>query len=154
LTYRTAKYLAEVQAAFPNLNIQVADTQGRIIDLTVDNMMDSLRDAVIMTLIVILLFLGNSRAALIVALSLPLSYLLTFAILWWIGFEFNMVTLSGIIIAVGLLADDVVVVMENIERHMTELGEQGKIAAIKGLDEILLADTSGTVINSLALAVP
>lgn len=145
------QHLAEVQAAFPNLNIQVADTQGRIIDLTVDNMMDSLRDAVIMTLIVILLFLGNSRAALIVALSLPLSYLLTFAILWWIGFEFNMVTLSGIIIAVGLLADDVVVVMENIERHMTELGEQGKIAAIKGPDEILLADTSGTISTILVL---
>jgi multidrug efflux pump subunit AcrB len=145
------QHLAEVQAGFPNLDIQVADTQARIIDLTVDNMMDSLRDAVVMTLIVILLFLGNSRAALIVALSLPLSYLLTFAILWWIGFEFNMVTLSAIIIAVGLLADDVVVVMENIERRMRELGEEGKVAAIRGLDEILLADTSGTVSTVLVL---
>jgi len=145
------QHLAEVQSKFPNLNIEVADTQGRIIDLTVNNMMDSLRDAVAMTLVIILLFLGNSRAALVVALSLPLSYLLTFAILWWIGFEFNMVTLSGIIIAVGLLADDVVVVMENIERRMREFGEHGKVAAIKGLDEILLADTSGTVSTILVL---
>lgn len=144
-------HLAEVRGKFPNLKIDVADTQGRIIDLTVDNMKDSLRDAVVMTLIVILLFLGNSRAALIVALSLPLSYLLTFALLWWIGFEFDMVTLSGIIIAVGLLADDVVVVMENIERRMMEFGEQGKVAAIKGLDEILLADTSGTVSTIIVL---
>jgi len=140
-----------LQARFPNLDIQIADTQGRIIGLTVNNMLDSLRDAVIMTLIVILLFLGNSRAALVVALSLPLSYLLTFAILWWIGFEFDMVTLSAIIVAVGLLADDVVVVMENIERHMRELGENGKTAATRGLDEILLADTSGTVSTILVL---
>ncbi|MDQ6988089.1 MAG: efflux RND transporter permease subunit [Mariprofundaceae bacterium] len=145
------KHLAEVQAKFPNLDIQIADTQGRLIGLTVNNMLDSLRSAVIMTLLVILLFLGNSRAALIVALSLPLSYLLTFAILRWIDFEFDMVTLSAIIIAVGLLADDVVVVMENIERRMREMGEQGKTAAIRGLDEILLADTSGTISTILVL---
>jgi len=78
-------------------------------------------------------------------------YLLTFAILWWIGFEFDMVTLSAIIIAVGLLADDVVVVMENIERRMREMGETGKVAATRGLDEILLADTSGTVSTILVL---
>jgi len=144
-------HLKEVQAQFPNLNIRIADTQGRIIGLTVSNMLDSLRDAVIMTLIVILLFLGNSRAALVVAISLPLSYLLTFAILWWIGFEFDMVTLSAIIIAVGLLADDVVVVMENIERRMREMGETGKVAAVRGLDEILMADTSGTVSTILVL---
>ncbi len=144
-------HLKEVQAQFPNLDIHIADTQGRIIGLTVDNMLDSLRDAVIMTLIVILLFLGNSRAALVVAISLPLSYLLTFAILWWIGFEFDMVTLSGVIIAVGLLADDVVVVMENIERRMREMGESGKDAAVRGLDEILMADTSGTVSTILVL---
>jgi multidrug efflux pump subunit AcrB len=143
--------LAEVQAKFPNLDIQIADTQGRLIGLTVSNMLDSLRDAVIMTLIVILLFLGNSRAALVVALSLPLSYLLTFAILRWIDFEFDMVTLSAIIIAVGLLADDVVVVMENIERRMREMGETGKLAAVRGLDEILLADTSGTISTILVL---
>jgi len=145
------KHLSEVRAKFPNLDIEIADTQGRLIGLTISNMLDSLRDAVIMTLIVILLFLGNSRAALIVALSLPLSYLLTFAILRWIDFEFDMVTLSAIIIAVGLLADDVVVVMENIERRMREMGEKGKTAAIRGLDEILLADTSGTVSTILVL---
>lgn len=144
-------HLQEIQHQYPNLDISIADTQGRIIGLTVSNMLDSLRDAVIMTLVIILLFLGNSRAALVVTISLPLSYLLTFAILWGVGFEFDMVTLSAIIIAVGLLADDVVVVMENIERRMREMGEQGKTAAIRGLDEILMADTSGTVSTILVL---
>ena len=143
--------LSVIQAKFPNLNIQIADTQGRIIDLTVSNMIESLRDAVIMTLIVILLFLGNSRAALIVAFSLPLSYLVSFAVLWWIGFQFDMVTLTAIIVAVGLLADDVVVVIENIERHMREKHEDKKLAAIRGLDEVILADTSGTISTILVL---
>ncbi len=144
-------HLAEVQKKFPTLNIQVADTQGRLIGLTVSNMLDSLRDAIIMTVIVILLFIGNTRAASVVALSLPISYLLTFAILWWMGFEFDMVTLSAIIIAVGLLADDVIVVMENIERRMRELGENRRQAAIRGLDEIILADTSGTISTIIVL---
>jgi multidrug efflux pump subunit AcrB len=143
--------LDQVRAAFPTLNIQIADTQGRLIGLTVSNMLDSLRDAVIMTILVILLFIGNSRAALVVALSLPISYLMSFALLWWMGYEFDMVTLSAIIIAVGLLADDVIVVMENIERRMRELNEPRRVAAVRGLDEILLADTSGTVSTILVL---
>ena len=145
------KHLIEVQKKFPTLDIQVADTQGRLIGLTVSNMLDSLRDAIIMTVIVILLFIGNTRAALVVAISLPISYLLSFAVLWWMGFEFDMVTLSAIIIAVGLLADDVIVVMENIERRMRELGEERRVAAIRGLDEIILADTSGTISTILVL---
>ena len=144
-------HLDDVRAAFPTLDIAVADTQGRLIGLTVSNMLDSLRDAIIMTIIVILLFIGNSRAALVVALSLPISYLMAFAILWWIGFEFDMVTLSAIIIAVGLLADDVIVVMENIERRMRETKESRRVAAVRGLDEILLADTSGTISTILVL---
>ncbi len=145
------KILPELRTQFPNLNIEITDTQGRIIGLTVSNMIDSLRDAVIMTLIVILFFLGNSRAALVVALSLPVSYMLTFAVLWSIGFEFDMVTLSAIIIAVGLLADDVVVVMENIERRMREEKESKRQSAIRGLDEILLADASGTISTIIVL---
>ncbi len=143
--------LDSVRADFPTLDIRVADTQGRLINLTVSNMLDSLRDAVIMTVLIILLFIGNTRAALVVAMSLPISYLLSFAILWWMGFEFDMVTLSAIIIAVGLLADDVIVVMENIERRMRELGEKRQVAAVRGLNEIILADTSGTVSTILVL---
>ena len=142
---------SQIETQFPNLNIEIADTQGRLIGLTVDNMLNSLRDAVIMTILVIFLFLGNTRAAFVVGLSLPITYLLSFAILWWLGYEFDMVTLSAIIIAVGLLADDAIVVIENIERRMRELKEDGITAATRGLDEIFLADVSGTVSTILVL---
>ena len=120
-------------------------SQGRLIHLTVDNMLSALRDAVIMTLAVILLFLGNTRAAFITALSIPFTYLITFLVLRLIGLEFDMVTLTAIIIAVGLLADDAIVVIENIERRMRETGEEGMKAAVNGTSEILRADASGTI---------
>ena len=145
--------LPKIRAAFPELNIEIADSQGRLIDLTVDNMLSSLRDALIMTMIVLLLFLGNTRAALVAALSLPLTYLMTFIGMRAFGFEFNMVTLTAIIIAVGLLADDAVVVIENVERHLRTLGEKGVVAATRGTKEILLADTAGTI-STVIVIVP
>jgi len=147
------KALPLLQAEFPMLDIAVADSQERLINLTVGTMLDSLRDAVIMTLLVILLFLGNSRAAFITALSIPFTYLITFAALKFIGYEFNMVTLTAVIIAVGLLADDAIVVIENIERRMRQTGEDGASAAARGTSEIFLADASGTV-TTIAVLVP
>jgi len=145
--------LPAIREDFPMLDIQVADSQGRLIDLTVSNMLDALRDAVIMATLVILLFLGNTRAAFITALSLPFTYLLTFAVMWLIGYEFNMVTLTAVIIAVGMLVDDAIVVIENIERHIEELGESGLTAAVRGTREILLADFSGTF-STIVVLVP
>lgn len=145
--------LPRLREAFPMLSVEVADTQGRLIGLTVSNMTDALRDAVIMSVLVILVFLGNSRAAFVIALSLPFSYLLTFAAMWALGYEFNMVTLTAVIIAVGMLVDDAIVVIENIERHMTELGERGLEAAVRGTQEILLADFSGTF-STVVVLVP
>ena len=143
--------LPSIRAEFPMLDIQVADTQGRLIGLTVSNMIDALRDAVIMAVLVILLFLGNTRAAFVTALSLPFTYLLTFAVMWALGYEFNMVTLTAVIIAVGMLVDDAIVVIENIERHIEELGESGLVAAARGTQEILLADFSGTFSTMIVL---
>ena len=143
--------LPSIRADFPMLDIQVADTQGRLIGLTVDNMLDALRDAVIMAVLVILVFLGRTRASLVTALSLPFTYLLTFAVMWLVGYEFNMVTLTAVIIAVGMLLDDAIVVIENIERHIEELGESGLVAAARGTQEILLADFSGTFSTVIVL---
>jgi len=145
------KELPKIRKEFPMLHMEITDTQGRLIDLTVDNMLESLRDAVLMTLCVILLFLGNTRASFITALSLPFTYVLTFACMKLLGFEFNMVTLTAIIIAVGLLTDDAIVVIENIERHIRSTGQGGVKVAAQGTTEILLADIAGTVSTIIVL---
>lgn len=143
--------LSAIRAEFPMLAIQVADTQERLIGLTVSNMRDALRDAVIMAVLVILLFLGDTRAALVTALSLPFTYLLTFAVMWLAGFELNMVTLTAVIIAVGMLVDDAIVVIENIERRIQTLGERGLTAAARGTSDVMLAVVSGTLSNAIVL---
>ena len=106
-------------------------------------MIDALRDAVIMAVLVILVFLGDTRAA--------FTYLLTFAAMWLVGYEFNMVTLTAVIIAVGMLVDDAIVVIENIERRIQELGESGITAAARGTSEVMLAVLSGTLSNFIVL---
>jgi len=143
--------LPKIRAQFPMLHIAQSDGQLRLIDLTVDNMLGALRDAVIMTVLVILLFLADSRAAFITALSLPFTYLLTFLVMKLIGYEFDMITLTAVIIAVGLLADDAIVVIENIERRMREHGESGLEVAANGTQEVMLAVLSGTVANAVVL---
>jgi len=143
--------LPSIKAQFPALHIEQADGQLRLIDLTVDNMLGALRDALIMTVVVILLFLADTRAAFITALSLPFTYLLTFLVMKLIGYEFNMITLTAVIIAVGLLADDAIVVIENIERRMREGGESGMAVAARGTQEVMLAILSGTIANGVVL---
>lgn len=143
--------LPGIERAFPMLRFSIADTQLRLIDLTVGNMLGALRDAVIMIVFVILLFLADTRAAFITALSLPFTYLLTFLVMRLIGYEFDMVTLTAVIIAVGLLADDAIVVIENIERRMRETGESGVAMAANGTAEVMLAILSGTIANAVVL---
>jgi multidrug efflux pump subunit AcrB len=145
------RQLPEIRRQFPMLRIAQSDGQLRLINLTVDNMLGALRDALIMTVLVILVFLADTRAAFITALSLPFTYLLTFLVMKLIGYEFDMITLTAVIIAVGLLADDAIVVIENIERRMREQGESGLAVAANGTQEVMLAVLSGTIANAVVL---
>ncbi len=87
-------------------------------------MFESLRDAIVMSTIVVFLFLASFRQILVVLVTIPLVYASTIALMWLVGIDFNVVTLTAIILALGLLLDDTVVVMENIERHYRELGKR------------------------------
>ena len=144
-------FLPKLQKQFPNLDITIPDTQGELINLSVGNMIDALRDAIIMTIIVIFLFLADLRGMLLAAISIPFTYLLTFAAMWLIGYEFNMVTLTAIIIAVGMLLDDAIVVLENIERHYRETGKDVRGAVVGGTEEVMLAIFSGTYATAMVL---
>ncbi len=143
--------LPAIRAAFPEVSIQVADTQKNIIDTSIDNMVEALRDAIIMTVGVIFLMLANMRMSLLAAVSIPFTCFLTFAFMYVLGYELNIVTLTAVIVAVGLLLDDAIVVIENIERHYHELGKNIHQAVVDGLNEILVADWSGTYTTVIVL---
>jgi len=144
--------LGEFKAKYPNINFEVSDTQKETIEQSTMNMFDSLRDAIIMSTIVVFLFLASFRQILVVLVTIPLVYASTIALMWLVGIDFNVVTLTAIILALGLLLDDTVVVMENIERHYRELGKEIHDAVFDGTKEIMFADLSGTITTMIALA--
>lgn len=143
--------LPELEKRYPGIEYSIPDTQGELIELAVGNMLDALRDAIIMTVIVIFLFLADLRGMFLAAISIPFTYLITFAVMWLIGLEFNMVTLTGVIIAVGMLLDDAIVVLENIERHLHEKGADAHKAVVAGTQEVMLAIFSGTYATVMVL---
>lgn len=137
---------------YPNINFEVSDTQKETILQSTQNMFESLRDAIIMSTLVVFIFLASFRQILVVLVTIPLVYASTIALMWLVGIDFNVVTLTAIILALGLLLDDTVVVMENIERHYRELGKEIRTAVLDGTKEIMFADLSGTVTTMIALA--
>ncbi len=145
------KLIPQLKKEFPSLNLEIADTQEKIIKQSNINMLESLKDAIIMTGIVVFFFLANIRQLIIVGLSIPFVYITTIAIMWLMNMEFNIVTLTAIILALGLLIDDAVVIVENIERHYFELKKNIKDAVISGTREVMLADFAGTFTTMIML---
>ena len=143
--------LPRLQRMFPGISFTVPDNQGDLIKLSVGNMQDALRDAIIMTVLVIFLFLADIPVMLLAAISIPFTYFITFAVMWLMGSEFNLTTLTAVIVAVGMLLDDAIVVLENIERHYKSLGQTPYDAAVGGTEEVMLAIFSGTYATVMVL---
>ena len=137
--------LPDLKARYPGLDIAIADTQGELIEDSNNNMMEALRDAIIFTSVVILFFLGNWRAVTTALISIPLVFLITLAVLWLTGWEMNTIVLTAVILALGMLVDDAVVVLENIERHLGELHEDVSTAIRHGTEEVLFPVFVGTL---------
>lgn len=145
------EYLPTLQKNYPAIDFAIADTQGTLIRTTIDNMRVALRDAILLTVLVVFLFLGNLRITLLAAISIPFTYLITFAVLWLIGYELNMIVLTGVILAVGMLLDDAIVVIENIARHYEQNPDKVRDSIIGGTEEVMLAIFSGTYATIMVL---
>ncbi|MFO7876484.1 MAG: efflux RND transporter permease subunit [Desulfovermiculus sp.] len=147
------EHLPEIEAKFGNLDLEIVDTSGDIIQTSIQNMISALRDAILLTVAVIFLLLARTRATALTVVSIPFTFLLTFAGMRFLGLELNIVTMTGIILAVGLLVDDSIVIIENIDRHFRKGGQSALQAARTGTREIYLADFSGTL-TTVAVLVP
>jgi multidrug efflux pump len=99
---------------------------------------ESLAIAFVLVVIIIWLFLGNLRSTLIPAVAIPISLIATFAILYACGFSINILTMLALVLAIGVVVDDAIVVLENIHRHI-ENGMKPMQAAFKGMEEIAFA---------------
>lgn len=102
--------------------------------------------AVILVVLVIYLFLGNWRATLVPAVTVPVSLIATSILLYAFGFSINLLTLLALVLAIGLVVDDAIVVLENIFRRMDEYGEPPLLAAYRGAREVGFAVVATTLV--------
>ncbi len=137
--------MKKLQKLYPNIDFSISDTQRDLIETANTNMLEALRDAIIYTLLVIMIFLGNFRAIIAAGLSIPMVFFATMAIIWLTGGELNIVIYTAIILALGMLTDDAVVVLENIERHLNEEHEDLQTAIKKGTKEVISPVFAGTL---------
>jgi len=106
----------------------------------------------VFAVLVIFVFLRSARATVVAAISIPLSLLVALIVLWWQGITLNILTLGGMMVAIGRVVDDSIVVLENISRHVSE-GERPLVAAYTGSREIITAVTSSTL-TTVAVFLP
>ncbi|MCP5448325.1 MAG: efflux RND transporter permease subunit [Chromatiaceae bacterium] len=102
--------------------------------------------AIALVILVIFLFLGSVRATLVPAVTVPVSLVATFLVLWLLGFSINILTLLALVLAIGLVVDDAIVVLENVHRRMEEYGETRLVAAFRGARQVAFAVIATTIV--------
>jgi len=147
------KEMKKLEAKYPNINFEISDTQRTLVEQSNSNMLDALKDAIIYTLIVIMLFLGNFRAIIAAGASIPMVFFASIAIIWLTGGELNILVYTAIILSLGMLTDDAVVVLENIERHLNEGKEDLQTAIRNGTKEVVKPVFAGTL-STIAILFP
>lgn len=142
---------AELERAHPGLTLLVGEELATFTQIAVANLLESVWQALLLASLIIFLFLGHLRASAVAIVSMPLSYGLTFAMMYLAKVPFDMVTLSAVILAVGMVVDASVVVLENITRVRDEHGLSSVDAAIHGSDEIRMPVIAGAATTLIVL---
>ena len=141
--------MAEMSRFFPaGMKVVYPNDTTTFIKVSINEVIKTLVIAIVLVFLVMWLFLGNIRATLIPTIAVPVVLLGTFAILGLFGFTINMLTMFAMVLAIGLLVDDAIVVVENVERIMAEEGLPPKKATAKSMEQI----TSALVGIGLVLA--
>ena len=151
------RVLAEIDAvnqAFPQVHIVPVINQGNFIERSIANVARSVLYGGGLAIVVLLFFLRNIRSTLVISLSIPISIVTTFALIYFGGFTLNLMTLGGLALGVGMMVDSSIVVLENIFRRRSELGEAPELASVEGAREVgtaIIASTITTLVIFLPL---
>lgn len=138
--------LPDLQASLPpDTSIFVAFDSTTFIEAAVKRVYLTLAEAVVLVLIVILVFLGSARAALVPALTVPVCLIAAFIGLWLAGYSINLLTLLALVLCIGLVVDDAIVVLENVQRRV-DLGEPPLVAASRGTRQVAFAVVATTAV--------
>ncbi len=131
------KEMARLEASFPpGLEWRLAFDNVGVVRESIKEVLVTLVEAIVLVILVMFLFLQNWRSTLIPAITIPVSLVGTFAFVKLFGFSINTLTLFGIVLATGIVVDDAIVVIENIERHMREEKKSSYVAALDAMREV------------------
>ncbi len=137
--------MPELEAQLPpDLKVSIAYDGTRFIQASIDEVVKTLGEAVLIVIVVVFLFLGAFRSVLIPVITIPLSMIGVLFFMQTMGYSINLLTLLAMVLAIGLVVDDAIVVVENIHRHIEE-GKTPFDAALEGAREIAVPVISMTI---------
>ncbi len=138
---------AEVAATLPEgMNLQVNFDGSVFVDASIREVFITLGIAVLLVVGVIYVFLGSFRATIVPAVTVPISLIAAFTVLYAMGLSINLLTLLALVLAIGLVVDDAIVVLENIHRRIEEEGETPLVAAYRGTRQVGFAVVATTLV--------
>ena len=143
--------IAELAPSLPSgVHLEVFYNRGILVNKAVDTVFHALGEAIVLVLVLLLLFLGNLRAAIVVAIVLPLSALFTFILMSVMDMSANLMSLGGLAIAIGMLVDAAVVVVENLITHLAHANTANRLPRLhviyRATAEVASSVTSGILI--------
>ncbi len=131
-----------------NIQATLVYDQARFVEASVGNVRDAIIVGGLFSVLILLLFLRSWRATLISALAIPTTLAITFLLLYWSGETLNLMSLGGLAVAIGLIIDDTVVVVENIARHLTPGGVADRSSQAADPVDAASKEITGAVIGS------
>lgn len=147
------KALAQLdEELYDDIEMTIAYSSADMINYSVDNVITNLWQAVVIAMLVVFIFLGNFRSTIIIGVSIPLSIISTFVLLYFGNYTLNLVTLAALALSVGMVVDNSTVVLENIYRHRS-MGKNKYQAAVEGTQEVVSAVTASTL-TTVAVYLP
>jgi len=134
---RVRDVMPDIQSQFPSgLEGEIVWDGTSFITSSINEVVKTLVEALIIVTIVIFLFLGSLRAVIIPVIAMPLSLIGTFFVMLALGYSMNLLTLLALVLAIGLVVDDAIIVVENVDRHMKEEGKSPFEAALLAAREL------------------
>ncbi len=138
--------IKELEPTLPKgMRVAIGTDESLFIERAIDNVYDTLIEAALLVILVIFLFLGSVRATIVPAVTVPICLLATCAVMWLLGLSINLLTLLAFVLAIGLVVDDAIVVLENVY-HRVEQGEDPLVAAYLGTRQVGFAIISTTLV--------
>ncbi len=137
----------------PGYQLRIVRDEAQFIEASIASVQEHLIVGSLLAALVVWLFLGNLRSTIIAAIAIPTSIIATFALIWYMGFTLNMLTMLALTLSVGIVIDDAIVVLENIFRFIEEKGMPPLQAAVEATKEIGLA-VMATTLSLVAIFAP